>query len=415
MKISDGVYYLLASDRGVGPEAIKGAVHVARHRNIRDLLLHPHSKGLHPLLDPEILGVIKCEYEPSKVDFLRNQPYPTLNLSNSHGIEPEMGNLLSDDREVGRMAARHLMDRGHKSFLVVWYEGRSPHDERAEGFLEIVRAKGHTVVSFPHSFQGDKDLHKTHSIYLRAMREIVASALDKIPLGSGIFATNDELALLIQQVMHMFYPEHLDTSGILGVDNDAPSYGYFGLMPELSSIQPAFYQMGYDAMDWLLDHPGPTGKDEVGGVYRSYPPVEVVARASTAAGACSDPITARMIRWIWERVREGRLITVSDLSRAHHLTRKTLERRFTEHANCSPGDLIYKLRLDMARDLLRNTGLSIAEISHRCGFAKQDVLSRALRREHGCSPREYRKREGRQPQGQNHFSDPTRQTFRDSN
>ena len=389
---TEGLYYLLAGGKGIGPEAVRGAIEVARRRRIPDLVLHPYTQRADPLLDHDVLGVLSCIYDRGKNEVLRKQPYPVLNLSNSAGPIPDMGNLLSDDRAVGRMAARHLIERGHRSFLTVWYEGRIPHRERAEGFLETIRAAGLPVLDFPHSFQGDKNLHKTHLTYIRSMREIVASALEKIPLGTGIFVSNDELALLLQQVMHLSYPEHLDTSGLLGVDNDAPVFGYYGMLPELSSVQPAFRQMGADAMDWLCDHPGPEGREAVASLCRRYPPVSVIARASTAAGACADPLTARMIRWIWEQVQAGRLVTVTELARTHHLARKTLERRFAQHAGCSPGDLIQRLRLDLARDLLRNSRLSIAEISLRCGFAKQDVLSRALRAADGCTPREYRVR-----------------------
>ena len=390
--VSEGLFYLMASGRGIGPEAVRGAVEVARRRRISELVIHPYTQKVEPLQDHEVRGIIRCVHDHTKLDLLRQQHYPVINLSNSDGPVQDMGNLLSDDREVGHMAARHLIDRGHRSFLAVWYAGRTPHQQRGEGFVEAIREAGLDVIAFPNSFQGDKTLHKTHMRYIQGMREIVASALERIPLGTGIFASNDELALLLQQVMHLSYPEHLATSGILGVDNDAPAYGYYGILPELSSIQPAFRQMGADAMEWLIDHPGPEGREAVASLYRRYPPEGVVARASTAAGACADPLTARMIRWIWEQVQAGRLLTVTELARTHHLARKTLERRFAQHAGYSPGDLIQRLRLDLARDLLRNSRLSIAEISHRCGFAKQDVLSRALRAADGCTPREYRKR-----------------------
>ena len=391
-KTEAGVYYLVASDRAVGPEATRGAMEVARRGHGNDLVMKSQSKLLHYLMEPEILGVLMCTYEPAEIDFFKSESYPTVNLSNLLGPLPEMGNLLSDDREVGRMAARHLLKQGHRSFLTVWYEGRHPHHERALGFMEVIQDSGHTVVPFTHSFEANEDIHKTHMSYLRGMQEVVASALGNIPLGSGIFASNDHLALLIQQVMYLFYPEHLETSGILGVDNDAPSFGYLGSLPELSSVQPAFYQMGVDAMDWLFKHPGIRGREVAGDLFRLYPPTGVIARASTAAGACADPLTARMIRWIWERVREGQAFSVSDVARAHHMARKTLERRFAEHANTSPGDLISRLRLDLVREMLRNTSTGIAEISLRCGFSKQDILARAFRREYGCTPSEYRRR-----------------------
>lgn len=389
---AEGIFYLLKMGRGIGNQVRIGAAESIRRRNSPHMLLHPNSERIHHLCDPEILGAFLCGHGREILELLLDRNYPVINHSSSMGVVPGMGNLLSDDRAVGRMAAEHLLRRGHRSFLVLWYEGRNPHSDRAEGFMEVVRAQGCSVVAFPNAFAGDYDLHRTHLGYLQGMRALIAGALEKIPLGSGIFASNDDLALMVQQVMALAYPEHLATSGVLGVDNSAEDFGYMGRLPELSSVVPGFRQMGAEAMDWLLDHPGPSGKAEVGQLYRRYPPVGVVARASTAAGACADPVVARMIRWIWSHVQQGRLITATELARAHNMSRKTMERRFAQHAGSTPGELILKLRLDLARDLLRNTSLSIAEISHRCGFAKQDVLSRALRAAEGCTPREYRGR-----------------------
>ena len=91
-------------------------------------------------------------------------------------------------------------------------------------------------------------------------------------------------------------------------------------------------------------------------------------------------------------MREGLPVSVAELAREHRMVRKTIERRFNAHAGITPGELIQKLRLDLAREMLRTTEKSIAEISHRCGFAKQDVLSRAFRATEGCTPREYRRK-----------------------
>lgn len=41
-----------------------------------------------------------------------------------------------------------------------------------------------------------------------------------------------------------------------------------------------------------------------------------------------------------------------------------------------PGEFLQRLKLDLARQLLKTTDLQISEISYRCGFSKQDVLSR---------------------------------------
>lgn len=324
---------------------------------------------------------------------LRTRPYPVINLSNASGPQPGMGNLLSDDFAVGRLAADFLIGRGYRHFLVISARAVPVHEERTEGYCERARERGFSVAREWVSLRHSGRIQSSPGRYADFMREQVGRPLAQAPLGSGIFATNDEIALFIQQVLNRLYPEHRDTSGVLGVDNAAEDLGYFGYLPALSSVVPAFEEMGAAGMRWLLDHPGAAGKAAVGTLNRRFPPTGVVERASTATGACADPLTARIIRRTWEQIRRGEKVRVADVAREHNLNRKTLERRFAAFTESTPGDLIARFRLDKARDLLRTTSLSIAEISESCGYAKQDVLSRALRREAGCTPMEYRRRE----------------------
>jgi transcriptional regulator GlxA family with amidase domain len=145
-------------------------------------------------------------------------------------------------------------------------------------------------------------------------------------------------------------------------------------------------------MSWLLEHNGPESKAAGQKLLRRFPPRRVIDRASTACGGCADPMTARMIRWAWTRIQNGDPVSVTAMASEHRMSLKTLERRFGEYAGATAEDTIRRLRLDLARSLLRETTLPVAEVSEHCGYAKQDVLSRALRAAEGCSPREFRKK-----------------------
>lgn len=374
---------------------MRGAVGAARALRSRCSVVHlPSGRDRGTLLEPEVGGALLLTSSDELRAFLRSQPFPVINLSNSYGLQAEMGNLLSDDRAVGRMAADYLIARGYRHFLALSGKSIPVHEERAEGFCRRLAERGfpfsreHVELRYP------DQVSSSPARYFAFMREQVDRPIGSVPLGSGIFATNDEIALFIQQALAALYPEHRDTSGVLGVDNAAADLGYFGHLSALSSVVPAFEEMGRVGMEWLLKHPGQEGKALVGDLHRRFPPVRVIERASTVTGACADPLTARVIRWTWEQIRGGDKVRVADMARAHNLNRKTLERRFSEFTESTPGDLIARFRLDKARDLLRSTNLSIAEISESCGYAKQDVLSRALRRESGLTPMEFRRREG---------------------
>lgn len=79
---------------------------------------------------------------------------------------------------------------------------------------------------------------------------------------------------------------------------------------------------------------------------------------------------------------------------AHHvaLSRRQLERLFDKHLGCVPTRYYLNLRLSRARQLLTQTGLSIAEIGTACGFVSAPHFSRCYREMFGLAPREERVR-----------------------
>ena len=123
---------------------------------------------------------------------------------------------------------------------------------------------------------------------------------------------------------------------------------------------------------------------------RRFVPEEVVERASTAGGACPDPMTGRMIRWAWQQGQEGRKVTVTSLAAQFRLSRRTLDLKFADPLGVSAGDDLLRQRLDMAAHLLRTTDLSISDISFQCGYTKQDPLTTRFRKAFGMTPKAYR-------------------------
>lgn len=318
--------------------------------------------------------------------------FPIINISNSAGPQKGCGNVLSDDPAVGKMAADYLRGRGYRYFMVIMQEQGTVHRERAEAFESELGAAGLPVKRFAHHFQSRRAGGWSRTQFQEEIAEVLVPAFEGMEMSTGIFATTDLLANLVLKVLDSRFPEHRSTVGVLGVDNQQTGW-YPGRLPGLSSIVPGFHEMGRRAMEWLFQHPGKSGCGEVAeSLNVRVPPLRVVSRASTACGGCADPLTARMIRWAWERVQRGEAMSVAEMARAHSMSVKTLERKFGEHAGTTAVGLVAGLKLDLARHLLKETETPITEISERCGFSKHDVLSRALLKAEGCSPREFRQR-----------------------
>ncbi len=83
-------------------------------------------------------------------------------------------------------------------------------------------------------------------------------------------------------------------------------------------------------------------------------------------------------------------IELEDLASYVGISRRQLERLFLKHLNCTPSRYYLKLRLERARQLLKQTTCSIIEVSSMCGFVSAPHFSRCYRKYIGISPKEER-------------------------
>jgi len=77
----------------------------------------------------------------------------------------------------------------------------------------------------------------------------------------------------------------------------------------------------------------------------------------------------------------------AELARTANVSLRQLERLFRHHLGRSLGEHYLALRLDRARELLRQTSLSVLEIALACGFVSASHFSRGYRQRFGHPPR----------------------------
>ena len=84
-------------------------------------------------------------------------------------------------------------------------------------------------------------------------------------------------------------------------------------------------------------------------------------------------------------------ITIEELSDKFHINRTSLIMAFKNHTGQSINQYLSELRLTMAATLLRDTMLSVEEISERSGFHDTSYFSRVFKKKLSCTPLEYRR------------------------
>lgn len=83
-------------------------------------------------------------------------------------------------------------------------------------------------------------------------------------------------------------------------------------------------------------------------------------------------------------------LTLDELACYVALSRRQVERLFQRHVKCSPSRYYLNLRLKRARQLLRQTSLSIIDIATACGFVSTPHFSKCYRENFGMPPRDDR-------------------------
>ena len=126
----------------------------------------------------------------------------------------------------------------------------------------------------------------------------------------------------------------------------------------------------------------------------AYGTHDELAAAGTAAAAGTlprPPALERMLTMIRESY--ARPLELADLAAAGSVTPSHLVRLCRRHLQTTPMRLLWDTRAERGVDLLRRTGLSVAEVAYQVGFNNPFHFSRAIKAKTGLPPREVRRRD----------------------
>lgn len=102
-----------------------------------------------------------------------------------------------------------------------------------------------------------------------------------------------------------------------------------------------------------------------------------------------EQLIARATRYIEENIRRSEL-SVEELSSELAMSRVHLYKKMMQLTGKTPTEFIRHIRLQHAAYLLRNSGLTVAEVAFRVGFNNPKYFSRHFKEELGVLPSEYR-------------------------
>jgi AraC family transcriptional activator FtrA len=108
-----------------------------------------------------------------------------------------------------------------------------------------------------------------------------------------------------------------------------------------------------------------------------------------AIPATDDESLAPLLQWAEERLSQP--LTVATLARQASMSERTFMRRFRASTGTTVRQWLLAQRLNRARDLLESTGLSVDQVSERCGLGSAANLRQHFAATVGSTPTAYRR------------------------
>lgn len=290
-------------------------------------------------------------------------------------LVPELPWVETDDEQIARLAAEHLLERGFKHFGFCGDARFNWSVWREKYFCARLAEAGLTVHRYVATGAAAGDLAAQDADLRRWVREL--------PKPIGLMASYD---IRGQQVLAACRSEGLAVPAevaVVGVDNDELLCDLAS--PPLSSVIPNAHRTGYEAAA-LLDRMM-RGK-KVPAVAHLIAPLGVAARQSTDVLAVDDREIAHAVQFIREHACEG--IAVPDVLKAVPLSRRVLEQRFQKLLGRTPREEILHVRLARVKQLLGETDLPLYLVAERTGFEHVEYLSVVFKRETGATPSAFR-------------------------
>jgi LacI family transcriptional regulator len=304
---------------------------------------------------------------------------PVVNVSAIDLPSNSFPQIITDYRKSAQLAVQHFCDRGFRRFAYSGLPRTGFGRRHRDAFREAVEALGFTCnVYEPLRVKGGAQ-------YARKRQDHTIAWLQSLTKPVGIFtwATDPGRELLEAcRVASISVPYEV---AVLGGNFDELLCDT--AWPSMSGILVPSEQIGREAaalLDRMMHRHKPPSDPVL------IPPTGVVEKRSTDTLAIDDPDVAQALAII--RGRAFQSMQVSDILKEVPVSRRSMERKFSQILGRSPVEEIRRVRMAKAKSLLAETTMPMQAIATACGFATYNYLTRVFTQENGVTPRDFRKK-----------------------
>ncbi|XHR31060.1 MAG: helix-turn-helix domain-containing protein [Chthoniobacteraceae bacterium] len=370
------VALLIETSTQWGRGVISGIKHYIEKHQKWHVFIEPHGSNevIHLPTHWQGEGIIADIHHSESVAELKKLHIPVVNVSDSNLPGCRFPRVTGDVRAAARMAAEYYFERGYKHLAYICLNENDT--QKCDAFHEAVEALGCTFHSYAVTSRGwgvpDWNLS------LPNMAEWLRS-LPK-PVGIVSWAVGHEV-IEACRMANLIMPSEV---ALLMFSYD----DIFLEMPEisLSGVLPHTQKIGFEAamlLQSLMDGARPPAMDIL------IDPLGINSRMSTDALAAPDSVVIKALNYIYTNVSDP--FGVGILAEHVGVSRRILENRFMAVCHRTPADYIRSVHMDRAKELLRETRLSIPDVAQKSGFTSPDYMGFAFKKETGMTPLNYRK------------------------
>ena len=258
-------------------------------------------------------GCIAMIESDETFEYLRNKNIPLIDLGlRDHQIP--IPRMITDNEKIGKLAAEHLREFGHKEIFVIDHGKNMMFKERLKSLQKYSRINDCTVTVLKSASEIQNDiLDELECLLSKRGQKLRESSL-------GFFAYNDShaadlISLCLRNDIRV--PENI---AILGVDNDDLIISSLVLgLSSVDSDQEGLGRSSAKLMHQLLSNENGKGNEEI---YR-HAPKGVITRRSTDCYALRNPLVSNALHWIQNNFYKG--IQATDVAAAMNVTQQGLK------------------------------------------------------------------------------------------
>ena len=322
-------------------------------------------------------GVIAVCNTPQDIKVLSSLECPVVNISGMFAELP-FPSVINDYIEVGRIGARHLMERGYRRLAYygvqgAWYSdqieaGFQAEVQQSRGKIEVLRGRNSSMGFSGWQMDGEKLDRWLMSL--------------KVPI--GLMATHDPRAAMVLRSCERLGLRVPADVGVLGMNDDTSTCE--SCTPTLSSVDRRSCDLGWEAartLDEMIEGGSPPHVQVV--------PVGMVReRASTDITVVEHQSLRESISFLEANFRQP--ISIDQIAQAGGKSRRWLENAFRSELGLSPATFLRKVRTRAAIRLLeKKPFISSGKLASACGFSGTRQLNAAFLMQKGVPVRALRK------------------------